>query len=627
MQRGMAPRRNTLQSQSLVPNPSASHERFWSDLLELQVNRDFLLQELSALSKDECLSELKPFLNALFKECVDFARSAAYDDPKKPNSLETLSVFCRCILSKDLTGWEVMEVFTGGVRGSDQFFMTFVEMIDHLIGDQAAGASLRHQVIQLAIIFMCRIAQLSPGAYFLRRDLWPSICDFLKHQDTRQFSFEAALLICLLANFHRSDSAKLNPYVHRIRETVDVDVMRSISKACTFAAERSTKTYQSIMDDSEPTFMSSVGTLITSLRPDRALAAKPVDPPRELFKDQPIEAALALLPAYEFLYVNPVFSSLLLEELHLLSEKPTGGSGGSLVVTLLTLSSYILSHATSSGSARAAAYGNMALHVLRVMVENDAIFRILSKPHTVDIRLCRQRLPALPVQPSPRPPICALLDCCMLWLRHNLHKKLQTSSYIICVKICYRTLWTLRRDGIRLDYHWQELWKAIIALLEFLARDDIVTTGGSISRLQYDTLQLLDFALCNCEALFSSPQSVHECIYELVRSVATLRKQNITPDVGSPPTHHRRRQSSASSVVNHDPLTHILRSVTFYEEKIHTANARSAKEAMRVVAKQVEADGVLGSRDSGQFSEPLKREEDVSGFAKYAALDGLSLMP
>lgn len=35
--------------------------------------------------------------------------------------------------------------------------------------------ALRHQVLQLAVVFMCSISQLSPGAYFLRRDLFPCI--------------------------------------------------------------------------------------------------------------------------------------------------------------------------------------------------------------------------------------------------------------------------------------------------------------------------------------------------------------------------------------------------------------------------------------------------------------------
>ena len=40
------------------------------------------------------------------------------------------------------------------------------------------------------------------------------------------------------------------------------------------------------MDDSIPTFSKSVGALIASLRPDRALSPLPLDLPRELFKDQ-----------------------------------------------------------------------------------------------------------------------------------------------------------------------------------------------------------------------------------------------------------------------------------------------------------------------------------------------------
>lgn len=35
--------------------------------------------------------------------------------------------------------------------------------------------AIRHQALQAALIYMCGIGQLSPGAYFLRRDLFPSI--------------------------------------------------------------------------------------------------------------------------------------------------------------------------------------------------------------------------------------------------------------------------------------------------------------------------------------------------------------------------------------------------------------------------------------------------------------------
>ena len=54
--------------------------------------------------------------------------------------------------------------------------------------------------------------------------------------DTEQFTFEAILLLAILANFHKSDGAKLNPYLKRIRETQDEDFMRMTCWAANFAA-------------------------------------------------------------------------------------------------------------------------------------------------------------------------------------------------------------------------------------------------------------------------------------------------------------------------------------------------------------------------------------------------------
>lgn len=55
--------------------------------------------------------------------------------------------------------------------------------------------------------------------------------------DTEQFTFEAALLLSLLANFHKSDAAKLNPYLRCIRETKNDELMRKICWASNFAAD------------------------------------------------------------------------------------------------------------------------------------------------------------------------------------------------------------------------------------------------------------------------------------------------------------------------------------------------------------------------------------------------------
>lgn len=60
------------------------------------------------------------------------------DDVKKAHAVETLSIASRCLLRKNLTGWEVMEIFAGGVHESDKVFNDLTAMISDILSDAAA---------------------------------------------------------------------------------------------------------------------------------------------------------------------------------------------------------------------------------------------------------------------------------------------------------------------------------------------------------------------------------------------------------------------------------------------------------------------------------------------------------
>ncbi len=123
-----------------------------------------------------------------------------------------------------------------------------------IIIDAAFLAGLRHEVLQLAVVFMCGINQLSPGAYLLRGDLFPAIISvglhhhlflvveliadlqIIRGRETGRFTFEALLLLTLLSNFHKSDAAKLNPFLRHIGEIADVEILRKVCWAVEFAA-------------------------------------------------------------------------------------------------------------------------------------------------------------------------------------------------------------------------------------------------------------------------------------------------------------------------------------------------------------------------------------------------------
>lgn len=68
----------------------------------------------------------------------------------------------------------------------------------------------------------------------LLKQLYYSPRQIVKSPDMEQYTFEVVLFLSILANYHKSDAAKLNPYLKRIRETTDGDFMRKLCWAANF---------------------------------------------------------------------------------------------------------------------------------------------------------------------------------------------------------------------------------------------------------------------------------------------------------------------------------------------------------------------------------------------------------
>jgi hypothetical protein len=58
----------------------------------------------------------------LFEQALNFYVDTGFEDIRKANALETLVVFLRSILSKDLAGWEIMDLLAGNISESDRIF-------------------------------------------------------------------------------------------------------------------------------------------------------------------------------------------------------------------------------------------------------------------------------------------------------------------------------------------------------------------------------------------------------------------------------------------------------------------------------------------------------------------------
>ncbi|CAE6407534.1 unnamed protein product [Rhizoctonia solani] len=492
---------------------------------------------------------------------------------------------------------------------------------------------MRHSALQLSLALACGFGQLSPGNYLLAQDMFPAIVSLIRSPTTTRYSFEAFLLLAILANYHRADAASLNPYLKHIQETGDVTLMHGLLWVTRYACARSVKVYRDIHDDTPPSFTSTMSSIFSVFRP---AAAPP--PMKELFSGQPIEASVILFPFFEHISQNRAFRAIFAETIHpdpiksqsrptsprlqttrppLGSPKNTGTPLGSprlrpasLIMAgrtasiasvvqqskpdtqlhqnircaseFVSLASYILAHAgsTSAGAGREEGYAGLVLDILERCVADEGILRAMCSPPVAGdsiIWLCRQRLPLLPLRTGPASFICSVVDVCILYLRHNLSKKLDSGAYETCVRLIRRTVFFLQIERIRIDYHWSELWRAIVATLVFLlSKQDIIVSGTvPIDRVIAEVVQVLDLAVVCADGFLPSPEAVHQLVYEMVRASPTLRQL----------TKRERGKYNQS-------LQDLLMTIEFYENQLEGTN--SAENVIQVLAREIERDGVYG---------------------------------
>ncbi|CAE6470466.1 unnamed protein product [Rhizoctonia solani] len=660
-----------LQTPATVP---PTEKRFWDDVFCLTPDVSWLRDKLSGLGRAGLLGTHQHVVTSIFAAAkdefstcsgeatqdemtpIDLPPNASLESKPAPengthtsnggnvdatsvirrmNAARTLQAVAQAVLAiPGITGWEIMDVLAGGVGMSDAVFTELVGALMNTMGSEHESDEMRHSVLQLTLALACGFGQLSPGTYLLAQDMFPAIVSLIRSPTTTRYSFEAFLLLAVLANYHRADAASLNPYLKHIQETEDVVLMQGLLWVTRYACARSVKAYRDLHDDTPPSFTSTMSSIFSAFRP---AAAPP--PMKELFSGQPIEASVILFPFFEYLSQNRAFRAMFAETTHsnpiqsqsrptsprlqatrppLGSPKNTGTPLGSprlrpssLIMAgrtasiasvvqqaqadtklhqnvqctpeLISLASYILAHAgsTSDGAGREEAYAGLALDILEQCVADEDIMRASCSPPVVGdttVWLCRQRLPLLPLRTKPTPLICSIMDVCILYLRHNLSKRLDSGACEICLRVIRRAVFFLQVERIRVDYYWNELWRAIAATLVFLlSKQDVIVNGTvPIDRVIAEVVQVLDLAVACADGFLPSPEAVHQLVYEMVRASPTLRLLT------------KREQRGKYN----QSLQDLLMTIEFYENQLEGTS--SADNVMRVLAREIERDGIYG---------------------------------
>ncbi|KAH8677679.1 hypothetical protein BX600DRAFT_134207 [Xylariales sp. PMI_506] len=506
-------------------------EGFWREFFLLKPERPTLQRILTALRPDDLIA-LQPQTRQLFARAVAYLRTGP--PLASLHALETLTTFFSAVLSKKYTNpsSDIIGILAG-LDHVDQIFTEFVAGLDAIMRN-GETLELRQSAVEVVLAITSGAYQTSLLTYFIHRDLFPAIMKFVQDSDSSTRVLEPFTLLGLLANYNKFEFQ--NPYQLRLNDFVNEaaiqKIIRCVGESCTTLRGQ----YVDILEDL-PEGWTFAGTLnmigLGAIAPGgKTPPKKPsVDPEvaKQMFAELPGEEAALLLGTYDFTHANKLFCFNLVS-------LPAEKGEESPMSSLLSLTSYLLQHAFLSN--RATNYAHLSLMVLRLLVEDQVLCkRMCSEDTKVAVRLCRQRQPYLPLVRGERILATSILDTMIDGINHNLRRRLDVSLYCLCTGIMLRIISYLSRSRTRLQYHWSELFRSLLALIRFL------TTYASDLKdlLHIDSLldlvaNLLALSLSSGEAFLPTPAAYDDLFYKTVESGDLLIKFRDTYSLGSRPS-------------------------------------------------------------------------------------------
>jgi hypothetical protein len=174
----------------------------------------------------------------------------------------------------------------------------------------------------------------------------------------------------------------------------------------------------------------------------------------------------------------------------------------------------------------------------RLLVEDPILCkRICSEDNRTAVRLCRQRSPYLPLVRAERPLAAAVMDAMVDALNHNLRRRLDVGLYTLCVGILLRVIGYLSRSRTRMQYHWAELFRALLSLVRFLTTYAADLKGlPHIDTLLDHVVNLLALGLSAGETFLPTPAAYDDLFYKVVETGEVLIKFRATYGLANRPS-------------------------------------------------------------------------------------------
>ncbi|CAN9162422.1 unnamed protein product [Alternaria alternata] len=457
-------------------------EGFWQEFFLHRPDTAGLKRTLASIAPDEMLHQ-QARSQQLFRHALLRVKQAKA--PADEIALETLTVFLDAALTKKYTNpsSDIISVLTG-LNDADTVMTDFVATLDTAIRG-GRDVPLRLRAVRATLSITAAGFQTALPSYFTHRDLFPSLMKYISDCPSTPQVVPALYLLGLLTNYNKFEFQ--NPYRLRLDDFVNDAIIQDMVSCFGDTCRKLRDSYVAVQDDMPEGW--SLGSTLSYIglgalagsgsRPTTPTPAAPEEA-KSLFAALPGPEIGILLSVYDFANANKVFCFNLVKSTPNASSDAAAASPSPLSA-YLSLTSYMFQHAHRS--ARAALYTYLSLFVLQILVEDQTLAkRLCSEESKLDVRLCRQRQPYLPVVRGERVPGAVMLDM-------------------------------------------MKLWRTLLSFVRFLTTyESDIKSNYKYNKMIDLLVNLLAFALSSGENFLPDPAAYDDLFYKLVESGDTLVK-------------------------------------------------------------------------------------------------------
>ncbi|KAI8993533.1 hypothetical protein BDB01DRAFT_847396 [Pilobolus umbonatus] len=487
----------------------------WDNYLILPVNTQCIAVLIQNKS-EEALLNMKTTLRSLFNACLDKLKqpplnNSISEQTRQLNSIILLTALFRSLFAKKrLNHFNIISLLTGFDR-ADDLFDELITAIQSLIKNK----STRSLSLQLTLV-LCggddNINQNGLNGYFMSNVISNTLIHVITdtpidENDVR----DSVMLLGLLANYNKYES--LNPYLITIQKLDNKDAITNIIDmyTSTFISMRSR--YIELKNDEE-----TMSKALTSYMYRLFLTSAQEAQKEQLLLTLPSAQVALLLPLYELVYRNTSFYFICIRLCSIIDSEHTGHTEekSTFLTMILSFASYLFQ---SNRNERTAIYSKLLLIILTRLMENNSIMNYLTKESSsAVVRLCRYRLPPISDIKKYRSMLCIVLDTLLLYIKHNLRKKLDLSAYKLAFTSIHRILLYLENNKIRLDYHWVEMWPSLASVLHFtVSRLDDLKQRPEFDIYLSSYITVFNMCISHGETFLIDTKSYDRLYYDIIR--------------------------------------------------------------------------------------------------------------